>query len=250
MNLQKLIIKVYRYVLRIKYVKVFDGPLKGFLWSTSTNYDFLTGTYEDPETIKAFCSWLNNRTIFYDLGANAGYYSLIAATVISEGEIHAFEPMNSSREKFNQHLKKNAARIYPVIKLHPYAITSHRQQLTFSNADTEGASYIRKGTGKLEVQGVSLDELIEEGFPPPDVLKIDVEGAEFDVLTGSMNVLRRYRPRILLATHDSHLPGVKKKCIDLLQSLGYHLTYTGNYNKNHPGLDDYLAEYEQTEVTY
>ncbi len=248
--LQKFFIKCCRYILGVKFLPVFAGPLKGFKWSTSVNYDFLTGTYEDPGTLKEFCSWLNSRTVFYDLGANTGYYSILAATIISEGKVIAFEPIPKHRDLFHQHIEKNKNRLSAKIILLPEAVTSHRQMLSFSKIDTEGASYVRNGNVQMQVRGIAIDDFVAEGNPPPDVLKIDVEGAEYDVLMGSRNVIQKYRPRILLATHDSHLPGVKQKCLELLGQWGYQAKHTGHFNKNHAGLDDYLAEYKQTEVTY
>jgi hypothetical protein len=59
-----------------------------------------------------------------------------------------------------------------------------------------------------------------------------------------MDTLRTYKPNLLLATHDCHLPGVKDKCITLLEELGYQLTHTGGHNKKLPGLDDYIAVHE------
>lgn len=249
-GIQKWFIKCCRYVLRTRFLPCFAGPLKGFYWSTSSNYDFLTGTYESPETVNEFVSWLNPRTVFYDLGANAGYYSLIAARYISKGAVFAFEPVPAHRTLMEEHLKRNTGKFHAVIKLFPFAVTSSRQMLHFSNTKAEGASYIKQGKKDLHVQGISLDEFVAEGHPPPDIIKIDVEGAELDVLKGSLEILNKYRPRLLLATHDSHLPGVRQDCIDLLHQLGYKLKHTGSYNKNHEGLDDYIAEHEQTGVTY
>ena len=48
----------------------------------------------------------------------------------------------------------------------------------------------------------------------------------------------------LLFDNDCHLPGVKDKCLQLLQQLGYRLQHTGSHNKQLAGLDDYIAVHE------
>ncbi|MEP7236284.1 MAG: FkbM family methyltransferase, partial [Ferruginibacter sp.] len=103
-------------------------------------------------------------------------------------------------------------------------------------------SYVFSGTeNKITAQCQSIDGLINEGYDKPDIIKIDVEGAEYDVLVGARNTLEQYHPNILLATHDCHLQGVQEKCVSFLKELGYDLQHTGRHNKYMDGLDDYIA---------
>jgi uncharacterized membrane-anchored protein len=97
------------------------------------------------------------------------------------------------------------------------------------------------GASTIKINTRSIDSLVKSGFRPPHVIKIDVEGAELDVLKGAAETLRTYKPHILLATHDGHLPGVKDACIALLASMGYTLQHTGFFNKHVAGHDDYIA---------
>ena len=73
--------------------------------------------------------------------------------------------------------------------------------------------------GPLAVPVVSLDHLRREGeLPGPDLLKIDVEGAEVEVLRGALDVLRAARPVVVLATHGA---AADRRCRELLGGLGY-----------------------------
>ena len=244
------LIKICRYIFRQKFLTIMAGPLKGYLWSTSSSYDYILGQYEDPETMKFFLAWLKPDSVYYDIGSNIGFHALTANRVISTGKIYAFEPMPAVRAIFEKHISLNNKLIISnSIKIFPIAISNKEQQVEFSNdiAHRDGNTYIEEsyifsGTEKkITVQCQSIDGLMQQGYDKPDIIKIDVEGAEYDVLTGAKNTLQLYRPNILLATHDCHLPGVQEKCVHFLEQLGYRLQHTGKHNKYMDGLDDYIA---------
>jgi len=243
-------IKLSRYLLRRQFLRVMQGPLKGYRWSTSSSYDYILGEYEDPETMRLFISWLKPGTVFYDIGANVGFHTFIANDIISTGKIYAFEPMPFVREIFEQHIALNKKQMkHNNIALIPIAVADAEKQVEFSNdlQHRDGNTYIKdsyvfaRTTNKITVDARSLDGLMEAGYQKPDIVKIDVEGAEYDVLVGAKQVLQQYQPHILLATHDCHLPGVQQKCVQFLTELGYQVTHTGTYHKYLAGLDDYIA---------
>lgn len=244
-----LFIQLQRYVFKRKFIAIFGKPLNGYKWSTNYNYEYITGDYEDKHTLEIFCSWLNADTVFYDLGGNVGYYAFIANQYISKGKIYSFEPMAANIEIFKQHLQLNAKRMqHNNIELLPYAVSDREKEVAFSNNDKaiEGNTYVNSkvesvSSKSLLIKCYSVDGLLRLGYKKPDLIKIDVEGAEYDVLQGAMETLVQYKPNILLATHDCHLPGVQKLCVDLLKGLGYQLTLLSNENKTMAGLDDYIA---------
>jgi FkbM family methyltransferase len=226
------------------------GPLKGYLWSTSSSYDYILGKYENPETMNLLLNWLKPDSVYYDIGSNIGYHALVANTIIIEGKIYAFEPMPELRAVFEKHISLNKKLIsHNSIKLSPLAISSKAGEVLFSNdvVFREGNTYIEtsdvfsSAKNKITVPCQSVDGFLQQGNKAPDIIKIDVEGAEYDVLIGAKNTLIQYKPNILLGTHDCHLPGVQQKCVDFLYELGYVLEHTGNYNKHITGLDDYIA---------
>lgn len=226
------------------------GPLKGYLWSTAASYDYILGEYEDPKTLKAFISWLNEDSVFYDIGSNTGFHALTANRIIRTGKIYAFEPMPAMREVFEKHINLNSeVMVRNNIELFPFAVSNNEGEVEFSNdmKRRDGNTYIKvsyvfTGSGdKIKVLTKSIDGLIAEGFEKPDIIKIDAEGAEYDILMGAKNTLELCHPYILLATHDCHLSGVQDDCVCFLEELGYQLTHTGNHNKNMAGLDDYIA---------
>jgi len=226
------------------------GPLKGYLWTTASSYEYILGNYEDPETMNTFLLWLKDDTVYYDIGSNIGFHALTANQVITTGKIYAFEPSPTARTQFEKHISLNKKFIMQNnISLLPFAIADEEKQVEFSNSNmhNDGNTYIKESSvfavseNKIEVHCYSVDGLIIQGYNKPDVIKIDVEGAEYDVLLGAINTLQQYKPNILLATHDCHLPGVQDNCVKFLQGLGYNLKHTGSHNKQLKGLDDYIA---------
>lgn len=69
---------------------------------------------------------------------------------------------------------------------------------------------------------------------PSSLIKTDVEGGEYDVMSGSENTIIQYIPSIILATHDFHLLRVKDKCLNFLFAKGYLLLLFSNPKFIHP----------------
>ncbi|MBS1512401.1 MAG: FkbM family methyltransferase [Bacteroidetes bacterium] len=246
--LQEWYIKFMRYALGRKFLPVMDGPLKGYAWPTDRSYAYLTSNYESVETIQQFCALCKPDTVFYDLGSNIGYFSFIANTLISNGKIYAVEPLPMNYDVFKQLLVLNDKRMqHHNIQLLPMGIADAEKELLFTNdaARAEGNNYLHykkaNSANTITVPCDSIDGLVAKGYTPPTFIKIDVEGAELDVLKGAEQTLKKYQPYLLVATHDCVVPGIKQECINYLEQLGYTLQHTGNHNKMIEGLDDYFA---------
>jgi FkbM family methyltransferase len=253
MGLQRWYIKICRYLLGIKYITIFSGWLKGYKWSTAYNYEYILGNYEDEKVLNQILHWCKTDTVFYDLGANIGYYSILAAQKITSGKIYSFEPLPENIKVFKKHLQLNKTKLQSkVIELNEFAIADENKIVEFSNhaVYNDGNTYVNQSfvfteaAQKITVQAFSIDELIAKGYLLPDVLKIDVEGAELDVLNGARKTLESSKPNIFLATHSCHVPNINEECITFLQKLNYVCVHTGNHNKNYKGLDDYFAIHE------
>jgi FkbM family methyltransferase len=250
-------IKLARYGLRRRFLRVMVDPLKGYQWTTSRTYGYLLGTHESPEVMERFRSWLTPDSTFYDVGGNVGYFSFVASTVITRGRILAFEPMAANLAIFEEHLRRNRRRRgVDRITLIPCAVADREKTVQFTNDPVLTGSntyvqskFLKPTVEKIDVRCVSIDGLVAQGNPPPDVIKIDVEGAEFDVLRGAEQTLRAHRPHLLLATHDVHVPGIDRQCVEFLKDLGYQLAHTGEFTPRMQGLDDYIATHPAREVT-
>jgi FkbM family methyltransferase len=192
------------------------GPLRGKKWivGASTNGCWL-GMYEMQKQ-NVFRSLIQAGNVVYDLGANVGFYSLLASVVVGRnGQVFSFEPLPRNLEFLRKHLEQNNVTNCAIVAS---AVSDRIGTVQF---EAHGDPHMTKmsASGTITVKLTSLDELVASGeISPPDVIKCDIEGAEFEALNGARVTLGRYHPKILLATHGST---VHKLCCDLLMALGY-----------------------------
>src|SRR5256885_2015501 len=105
--------KICRYPLRIiprtMTVPILQGPLKGKKWIVgSQRHAFWVGSYE-PHMQHLIAREVKPGQIFYDVGANVGFYTLLASVLVGPGRVFAFEPLPANIGYLRQHLALNAA---------------------------------------------------------------------------------------------------------------------------------------------
>ena len=159
-------------------------------------------------------------TVFFDVGANVGFYSLLAARCVVTGRVYAFEPLPANIAFLRKHLEMNRVRNVRVLEV---ALSDESGMTSFLSESTRAMGKLEAG-GSLTVETSTLDTLIaEQRIPAPDCIKMDIEGAEFRALRGAARCFREHRPLLFLATHGTT---VHDDCCDLLASWGYKWIYT------------------------
>ncbi|MCK7580320.1 MAG: FkbM family methyltransferase [Chromatiales bacterium] len=159
---------------------------------------------------------LSEGDVVYDIGAHIGYYTLAAARHVgASGMVYAFEPLALNQRFLAGHIQANALSNVRLIDACVGAVPGTAR---FHQGQGSGRGRLSE-RGALEVRVVTLDDLLQSGdIRPPTLLKIDVEGAEYDVLQGAADLLQQHRPSILLSVHSEHL---RQQCHAWLASLGY-----------------------------
>jgi FkbM family methyltransferase len=205
-----------RIVPRTAVVRVLSGPLRGRKWiaGASTNSCWL-GVYE-MEKQNVFRSLIRPRDVVYDLGANVGFYSLLASVLVGpQGRVFSFEPLPRNLALLRRHLGENRITNCVIVA----SAVSNREGIAPFEAQCDPHMTKLSATGNITVTLASLDDLLGRGeILPPNVIKCDIEGAEFDALIGARTLLERYHPTILLATHGRT---VHTLCCDFLLARGY-----------------------------
>jgi FkbM family methyltransferase len=156
---------------------------------------------------------------FLDVGANIGYYSIVAAARCAR--VYAFEPVPKLFEALRENVKLNPGfNIFP----QPVALARYTRPTTFFVVDdpaNQGLSSLNESPEAvaITIQAQTLDDFVREHkLQRVDVMKIDVEGAEEQVFQGGTEVLRSdSAPDIIFECH----PGAKSD--EMLRTFGYRI---------------------------
>ncbi len=156
----------------------------------------------EPHVTRVLTGLLSAGQTFVDVGANIGYFSLLAASRIGEtGQVIAFEPNPVNCDLLRRSIAENG--FEDVIALHPMAVAESKQTIHFSTAgvDSNGrvinpAEAAAEVVALPTVEAVALDEALA-GVERLDVMKLDVEGAEARAWRGMQAVLARHSPVLL-----------------------------------------------------
>ncbi|MBG0787300.1 MAG: FkbM family methyltransferase [Anaerolineaceae bacterium] len=212
--------RLFRLPLRLipkrMAMPIMQGRLRGTKWIVGAGeHGYWLGSYEMNKRL-AFEREIKPGTVMYDIGANVGYFSLLAAELAGpEGQVYAFEPLPRNVEFLEKHIKINKCNNIEIVEA---AVSDHSGEAHFDLGASTAMGHIAE-SGGIQVKMVALDEMLAAGeLRPPDYMKVDVEGAEYEALKGARNLLEKYHPLLFLDTHqrEAHLP-----TIELLKELGY-----------------------------
>ena len=200
------------------------GPAKGLVYPISLPFDkaIWTGAYE-VELAKAVADSVNQGDVCYDIGAYRGFFSGVFA-LAGASCVVAFEPFPENCAQLQRLFANNPS--LP-LTFEQAAVGSEDGIAEFhvmpdSSMGKLASSSFQSGvarSGVLKVPLKTIDRLISEGtHPNPQVMKIDVEGAEVEVLRGAKETLQTNMPILFIEAHSEALA---KECTRLLESLGY-----------------------------
>lgn len=181
---------------------------------------YFYGDYE-PEITAVFKRLVQPGSTVFDVGANAGYFALLSAEL--GATVHAFEPNPAVRALLSRSVELGSGAITVV----PCACSDHEgtMPLYIAEAGNTGRSglMVERGT-KVDVEVITLDAYTERTGARPQLIKIDVEGAEADVLRGMSTVLERDRPKLIIELHVTRgeVPhATHDEVAELLEQAGY-----------------------------
>lgn len=191
----------------------------------------------DRGEVKLLKSLLKPRDIFFDIGANIGVFSLLAAKRLVKGEVHAFEPSTEHLSKLKQNIRMNGFRNIIVNEFGLSSSLSKKKLYIPTNGNTGKASIYaeRDSQEKFLEEDITVQKLDDyvsrSNLKKVDILKIDVEGAELDVLDGARMTLKEHSPRILMEADADHLSKANRtfeELIDFLHDFDYSIYWIDN----------------------
>jgi FkbM family methyltransferase len=162
----------------------------------------------EPAAQEVLSKHLGPGMVFYDLGANLGFFTLLAARMVGpKGKVVAFEADPEVARRAIENVEKNGAENVRIIQR---AVWSSTGTVPFCRAEISESP--ERGTGKvvpptatgsetISVPCIALDDFVRNERPP-DMIKCDVEGAEGEAFEGGRQMLYDHRPLVLCELHS------------------------------------------------
>ena len=192
-------------------ITVAAGGLAGtnLLLDLQEEKDYWLGTYE-PELQSAVAELVKPGMVAYDVGANIGYISILLRRRAGEnGRVFAFEALPANLERLRQNLALNG--LGTQVQVVEAAVTDHTGTAQFLVGPSGGMGKAAGSAGRqteykgaINVPGLALDDFVyTQSNPPPQVVKMDIEGGEVLALPGMRRLLREAHPLMLIELHGA-----------------------------------------------
>jgi len=194
-----------RWVLRkfTEPVKIWIKKHQFFIWLDPKNravddYIFIHRQWE-PDIASIIKAHLCVGDMFVDIGANIGYFSLLGASLVGPtGQVISFEPISYVADQLKMSVRANH---YENVKINNMALGAKPSvmELEIMPGNVGGSSLVKNiRSGQTEsVQVSTLDQELAY-FEDIRLIKIDVEGYEYEVLLGAQETIKKYKPTIIL----------------------------------------------------
>ncbi len=207
---------------------ILGGVGKGIKFNAANSHSAFILGYHEPVIQKLLADFLKPGKVYYDVGANVGFFSMIAARIVGDsGKVICFEPMPDNADRIDHNAKLNG--FSNVLVRRECAgdenttatfLTSHEP--TWGRLSSVGKAP-DKPSGETTVRVQRMDDARSaDSLPPPDLMKIDVEGAEVAVLEGAIETLKKHRPLIAMELH-----GTNNAVLDVLEKIDYTAAAVG-----------------------
>ena len=206
-------------LIKSRYIKVFGlgyvrrritaGPIKG-LWFIAGKRVFYSKSFWNGTIEENACYFLQKAVsegaVCYDIGANIGYHTLIMARSANNGGVvYSFEAIPEVCEVLTNNAKINNLHNVVVVNKVVWRESGTLTLIRSIDIDQAAVSTKTKKSNPLRemiiCDATTVDDFVAAGNRPPSFLKIDVEGAEVNVLAGAADTLTSYHPMILCETH-------------------------------------------------
>lgn len=176
----------------------------------------------EPELMRWLASTLRPGDSFLDVGAHVGFFSLLASRLVGVGRVVAIEASPPTVKLLRRHLAMNRAANVSVISGLASSREGEGEIAVRANPTDPGAcansiAYRIPGGRCVRVPIVTLDRVAAKFEIAPRVIKVDVEGAELEVLRGAERLLREVRPLVACAVHPDPLRALGSSAGELVR---------------------------------
>jgi FkbM family methyltransferase len=210
-------------------------------WIRPTEWDFFVVSTEcEPAVLSKFTP--KEGDVVIDVGANIGKYAINSGNLVGNiGKVYAFEPSQRPFELLCKSIKENKLEntVIPI-----QAAVSNKEgksKLYLSDQKPITSLIFKLSDNFIEVETTTLDSfIIKNNLKKIDWIKIDVEGAEYEVLSGAINTLKNYNINLIFEVLEVN----KEKVLHFLEGLGYIVSMLDSYHTEeftNKGFSNFLA---------
>ncbi|MEK0185104.1 FkbM family methyltransferase [Microcoleus anatoxicus] len=185
-----------------------------------------TQNYE-PHVTNAILKHLKGGDVFLDIGANIGYFTLLAASIVKDfGQVISFEPNPQNLQLIYSSIVENQ---FDNITIYPFAASNFRQILTLATGGSNGTVFdasLFQAENCYFVPSMVVDELLQHE-QQINVIKMDIEGHEPSAIRGMDLLIRKHKPIIFTEFHPWCIRFYNKtepqEYLEQLTQYGYRL---------------------------
>lgn len=193
----------------IHKVEIAGGVLAGsqMALDLQREKDYWLGTYE-PELQAAAEHFIHSDMCVYDVGANIGYITLIAAYQNGQkGKVYSFEALPANIERLSRNVMIN--QLEKRVNIQHAAVVDKSKKVTFYMHQSGAMGKAAGSAGRdesymqsIKVDGIALDDFVfKKKQAKPDLIKMDIEGGEGMALAGMKRILKDIKPVFLIELH-------------------------------------------------
>jgi len=189
---------------------ILRGAGQGLQFNVAASHSaFILGNHE-PEVQEFLASFLRPGMVYFDVGANVGFFGVIAARLVGPtGRVICYEPLPQNARQIEYNAKLNG---FSNIQVRCEALGGSNRSDVFNTSaeptwgmlSTVGKAPVQ-ASGQIPVSVRTLDSLcIPGGLPDPDLIQVDIEGAEAEFLEGARAILTGKRPVLVIELHQTN----------------------------------------------
>ncbi|HWF33290.1 MAG TPA: FkbM family methyltransferase [Solirubrobacteraceae bacterium] len=222
------VIETATHPIRHRDLRIMRGSVAGARINLGGSFlRYLTGDAE-PEVQSALAELIEPGQTVYDVGANIGFFTILCSRLVGpHGSVYAFEPIPENLVTLRHNIALNRLTNVVVVEQALSSSTGTAEMFVspwsaFHSLDVAGASKRENhgpDGGQVTVETVTLDEFVQrDGVSAPDLVKLDVEGAELLVAEGMRETLRTVQPLLLVEVHDTN-----REYAEFVDSIDYRV---------------------------
>lgn len=186
-----------------------------------TTWNLYYKRIHEPQVTSIFCSLITGGATVVDVGASIGYYTLLAAKRVgNDGSVYAFEPHPPSFERLIENVKLND---WKNVQAFNFAISDKKGEkklYVFKSGRASGSGFaLRNDSVPITVKTMPLEDAVKTDI---DLVKMDIEGAEVEVLKGMERTLAKGRARIICEVHPKHISLLGHDVSEITELLEKH----------------------------